>query len=621
MKNIAINSSKALAAALLVGSMTACDDYLEQTASSSMDGNNIFSSYEMAEGTIANIYVEFGEQNYRARSIWYGYNTDIEFYNSSDDGNGKADLATYNASVGNDQMNTSTGTDLWAKIYAAIERANLAIEGLQEYADLSDDDMKQLLGEAMTLRALHYVDLINMWGDVPARFESLNTETMYPAREDRDVIYKQIISDLQEAEDLCAWPNELTATSTVERVNKVFVKGLLARVCMQAAGYSQRSDQTNRLSDDPELSKDVLYPIALQACTDIMDQEGKYVALKSNFEDIFNENGISGDVVSVGSESIFEIGYSNSPARGRIMYTFGINHNTPDDIKTMLQGSSVGPMPSFYFDYSVKDIRRDITCCPYYWNKGVKELRSSDSWSFGKLRYEWTTRTIASGNDDGINKLYMRYADVVLMRAELENELNGPSAAAEYLKKVRSRAFSSEDQATEVDDYVAAASASKDAMFNAIVDERAFEFAGELIRKADLIRWGMLKSKMDESKAKMQALANLEDYDEDHPYSQLSGRVFYAMSTFEDNSVFNYSIADAEISFYGLNYGESAENVPDGYTENTNSSGEASTWIKSTSFDDVIDYVYVRDPDVYQYWPIFTVNLNDNASLENYSWY
>ena len=100
------------------------------------------------------------------------------------------------------------------------------------HADLSDAKNKQLLGEALTLRALQYVDLINMWGDVPARFEPVNSENMYAERSDRDVIYKQIIADLQEAQDLCAWPNELEATQTVERVNKAFVKGLLARVCM-----------------------------------------------------------------------------------------------------------------------------------------------------------------------------------------------------------------------------------------------------------------------------------------------------------------------------------------------------------------------------------------------------
>ena len=617
MKNIL---SKSLAVVVLVGSLASCDDYLTQTSSSSLDSTNIFSIAEYAEGTIANIYYEFGQQNYRARSIWYGYNTDIEFYNSSDGADGKADLATYNAAVGNDQMNTTTGTDLWAKIYSAIEKANLAIEGLREYADLTDTEMQQYLGEALTLRALHYVDLINMWGDVPARFESLNTENMYPEREDRDVIYKQIIADLQEAEELCAWPNEITATTTVERINKAFVKGFLARVCMQAAGYAQRSDGENRLSDDEELSKDVLYPIALQACEDLEEVEGTYVALKGSFEDIFNNNGISGDVITAGSESLFEIGYSNDPCRGRIMYTFGLKHTTADAITSQLQGSSVGPMPSFYFDYSVNDLRRDITCCPFRWTNGVQTITSPDSWSFGKLRYEWTERFISSGNDDGINKCYMRYADVVLLHAELLNELEGPTAAAPYLTKVRQRAFSSSKRASEVTAYVAALT-TKDAMFEAIVQERAFEFAGELVRKADLIRWGMLKEKLDETKEKLECLCNFTDYDEDHPYSQLSGHLYYYMSDYAyTRAGISYTMSNGQLNLYGLNYGETTLD-PDGYTEYTNSSGAASTWLKSSSFDDVIDYLYLRDPDYYQYWPIFTVNLNDNPNLENYSWY
>lgn len=618
MKNILF---KFLAAATLLGTLSACNDFLEQSSPSSMDSEKIFTSYEFASGTIANIYYEFGQQNYRARSIWYGYNTDIELYNSSNKADGKADLATYNAGVANDQMNVTTGTDLWAKIYAAIEKANLAIEGLRENADLTDANMRQLLGEALTLRALHYVDLINMWGDVPARLTSLNAENMYSGREDRDVIYKQLIIDLQEAQNLCAWPNEIAATQTVERINKVFVKGLLARVCLQASGYAQRLDGQNRLSTDADLTKEKLYPIALQACKEIMDVEGTYVELKPKFEDVFNNNGISGDIINAGSESLFEIGYSDDPVRGRIMYTFGLKHNDADDITTQRQGSSVGPVPTLFFDYSVKDQRRDVTCCPFQWSKGVQTLQSFKNWSFGKLRYEWTNRMIASGNDDGINRLYMRYADVVLMRAELENELNGPSAAVPYLTKIRNRAFDAADQATKVTAYVNAASQSKEAMFQAIVDERALEFAGEFVRKADLIRWGMLKSKMDETKAKMNAIVTLTDYDAEHPYSQLSGHVYYKMEdyTWTRNNV-STTTPNAKLNIYGLNYGELELN-PAGYDEYSDSSNSPTAWIKENSLEDVIDYLYVQDPDRRQYWPIFNVNLNDNPNLVNYEWY
>lgn len=614
---------KSLTAAALVVGLSSCSGFLDQKSESTFNDSDIFSSYEYAEDAIANIYAVYGQEIYRSRSIWYGYNTDIEVYNSSNKGDGKADIATYNASVSNDLMNNANKTEVFAHLYSAIERANLAIVGLRANADLTDVKMKHLLGEALTLRALNYVDLINMWGDVPARFVPTNTENIYPEREDRDVIYKQLITDLQEAQDLCAWPNEIDGvTTTVERVNKAFVKGLLARVCMQAAGYAQRADGQNRLSTDEELTKEKLYPIALQACKDVMDVEGTYVALKDNFEDIWNNNGISGDVITAGSESLFEIGYSNSPVRGRIMYTFGLKHTTADNMTTQKQGSQVGPAPTFFYDYSPKDTRRGITCCPFQWTNGVQTLQSFKGWSFGKLRYEWTERLIPSGNDDGINKLYMRYADIVLMRAELENELNGPSAAAPYLKKIRNRAFAAADRATEVDAYVSSVSGSKDDMFNAIVDERAFEFAGELVRKADLIRWGKLKSKMDETNAKMKAIVNLQDYDADHPYSQLSGRVFYSMSDFTwTRAGIETTEANAKLNLYGLEYGETADNVPAGYTEYTDSKGAVSTWIKSNSLDDVIDYLYVRDPDKYQYWPIFTSSLTDNPNLENYEWY
>ena len=363
-------------------------------------------------------------------------------------------------------------------------------------------------------------------------------------------------------------------------------------------------------------SKEVLYPIALQACKDVMGVEGQYVALKSNFEDIWNNNGISGDVITAGSESLFEIGYSNAPARGRMMYTFGIKHNSEDEMTTMKQGSQVGPVPTLYFEYDKNDTRRDVTCCPFQWNKGKQELQSFKSWSFGKLRYEWTNRLIPAGNDDGINRLYMRYADVVLMRAELENELNGPSAAAPYLEKIHKRALGG-----DVSSYINQVSASKETMFNAIVKERGLEFAGEFIRKADLIRWGLLKTKMDEAKAKMNAIVNLKDYDAEHPYSQLSGHVYYKRVPYSwSRGDVSYTTANAKLVIYGLNYGET-ELDPEGYTEYADSKGDAATWIKATSLDDVKDYLYVQDPDKRQYWPIFNVNLNDNASLKNYSWY
>ena len=245
-----------------------------------------------------------------------------------------------------------------------------------------------------------------------------------------------------------------------------------------------------------------------------------------------------------------------------------------------------------------------------------QELNSIDKWYFGKLRYEWMNRYIES-TDDGINKQYMRYADIVLMRAELENELNGPASAAPYLKQIRQRAFDQADWNTEVDQYVAAVQGNKDAMFDAIVQERALEFCGEFVRKADLIRWNLLKTKLDEAKAKMYRLRDLQG-----EYAELSGHLYYKMEdyTWTRNGASN-TIEDGSLVTYGLNRDEQNIN-PAGYTEYTNSSGETKTWISSSQLkDEKIEAIYAQDPVKYMYWPIFQVNLNANPELKNYSWY
>lgn len=613
-----------MAMSFVGGSMlTSCGDSLLDTKSpSSMDDTNIFTIYDLAVGTINSIYTYYGEQNYRARFLpWYGMNTDIEWYNSSDNARDQAYMANYNTLPTNGQMNISNGNEPWSNIYKGIEKANLAIQGLSTYADLTDSGMAQLYGEALTLRAMAYVDLINAWGDVPARFEPITPETIYKTREDRDVIYKQIIADLQEAQNMVAWPTTTTTTATVERINRAFVKGLLARVCMQASGYALRSDGTVRQSTDPELSKDVLYPIALQACVDVMEQEGRYVALESDFETIFRKN--CQDNITAGGESLWEIPYANSPtARGRQVYTFGTRHLSANQFVEVAQGGQVGPTPQTFFDYSISDKRRDVTCIPYRWNtadattkQSAQVLSSLNSWCFGKLRYEWMNRKI-NGSDDGINKIYMRYADIVLMRAELENELNGPSAAAPYLRQIRQRAFDPADWTIEVEQYIMNVSTNRITMFNAIVDERAFEFCGEMIRKADLIRWNLLKSKLDEAKAKMYRLRALEG-----EYSDLNPYLYYNLVNYNQGSD-GVVYEAAALQIYGLNHGETQEN-PDGYEFiSQNSEGSSSRWFSESNLNDTkIETIYLRDPDRYMYWPIFEYNINDNPLLENYSWF
>ena len=112
-------------------------------------------------------------------------NTDIEWNNSSENADDNYDLVKYNAKPINDQMNTTNNA--WAKMYEGIERANMCIRGLRSFGNTeSDADMGHLLGEALTLRAIYYADLVKTWGDVPMRFEPITTETLYLPKTSRD---------------------------------------------------------------------------------------------------------------------------------------------------------------------------------------------------------------------------------------------------------------------------------------------------------------------------------------------------------------------------------------------------------------------------------------------------
>ena len=578
----------------MVGGLTSCD--LDSPSKSSLDSQVIFSTPSLAEAAVMGIHQSFGETNsYRGRFIpYYGLNTDLEWINGMDitkmpDG-GKYDLGSYAATAVNSQMNNTTNA--YAKFYEGIERANQAIAGLRAYGNVENNaELAQLLGEALTLRAVLYLDLIKGWGDVPARFEPITTETMYLGRTDRDEIYKQLLADLLEAEGYCAWPNETAVTKSVERVSKAFVKGLRARIALYAGGYSQRKDGV-RLSTDPELAPANMYKIAKDECLSIINQGcNKLGSFKENFTNLCK------DIVTAGGESIWEVPFSDG--RGRVLYTFGVKHNAKDQYMQQAQGGVNGPLPTLFYDYDVDDVRRDITCVPYEWSKELvdgrakQELRSLNKWCFGKLRYEWMNRIVTSTNDDGVNWQYLRLADVYLMAAEAVNELDGATAAAPYLKPILDRAL----PAAKVTAYMSAATASKSAFFDAIVEQRALELAGEMLRKADLIRWNMLSSKLAEAKQKMIDLRTRTG-----AYADLPKKIYYTYA--EDGET---------LMFYGLNHGDTDE-------EGAMLSGWDSTdWITETKLEDkTVNALYTQDPDQNQFWPIWQTFIDSsNGMLSN----
>lgn len=582
-------------------SITSCKDVLEAPTKSSLDESVIFSSPGLAEGVVPGILQSFGETNsYRGRYLaYYGSNTDVEIYNSLktiDDERSR--LTNYNTTFDNGQMNTDNNA--YAKFYEGIERANMAIRGLKTYADVENNaDMAYILGEVMVLRAVLYNDLIKGWGDVPARFEPITTESTYQPRADRDEIYKRLLADLDTAANLLPWANETAKTSTVEHVSKGFAKALRARLALAAGGYAQRMDGTVRLSNDPDLSPDKMYEIAKRECLDIIESNTQRLLGFEEFFRRFNQENLS-----AGAESMWEIPFAEG--RGRVIFDLGVRHQRTNQYTNQNRGGTVGPNPIMLYEFDKDDERRFVSVVPYEWDRagdiadagGYQVPSSLGRLFFGKYRYEWLPRRVTSTNDDGLNWIYMRYADVILMAAEAINELDGPQAAEPYLKMILDRAFPNHGE--KVVALLNEATASQEAFFHAIVDQRALEFVGEMLRKGDLIRWNLLDTKLAESAEKLEQLENRTGI-----YADLPQRIYYQLG--EDGET---------LDIYGLNFGDTdAMGQALGYAENK-------TWTMVSSNDQITLWdalVYPgKTASQQQYWPIWQFFIeNSNGMLNN----
>lgn len=606
-------------------SLVSCD--LTTESQSTFDETQVFSDPTLTEYQLFSIYEVFGHTNaHRARYLpWYGYNTDIEWYvsNTRDE---KSQIAQYAITVNNSQLNLADGP--YNELFAGVERANLAIDGIRKYGDPANrPEMAALLGEALTMRAVLYTELLKAFGEVPARFSPVTPETIYLNKSDRDVIYKQLLADLEESFDYMAWPGQSASTMTVDRASLALAKGLYARLALMASGWSLRPDEGQvgtgntgsiRKTSDPELSQEVLYPKALAALKDVIANAGLELM---DYEELWRD--VNNMDLTAGNEIIWVIPFSNT--RGRWNYTFAVRNNgrtqySPTDSN---RGGQAGPVPTLYWKYDENDVRRDISCVNFVWEDpdgdGTAEPYPAGitNWYFGKYRFEWMeTYPYSGGNDDGVKPVWMRYSDILLMAAEIANALNDSESSygKDYLMQVRKRAFKGHE--SQAEDYVNGL-ARGDEFFNAIVDERALEFVGEFLRKGDLIRWNLLDSKLQAAEAELTAFAADNNY--------LGRYLWYRYGT-DSHGV-------TTIEMYGLGRDESdalsSETPPpgSGWMVHTNSEGEPTQYFPGdgSMLDDkkgILLYVHdnVRDGHVCQWWPIFetTITSSQNTLKNDY---
>ncbi|HEY8397802.1 MAG TPA: RagB/SusD family nutrient uptake outer membrane protein, partial [Flavihumibacter sp.] len=339
--------------------------------------------------------------------------------------------------------------DHYRVCYEGVKRSNAVIE--MPEGVVSGNDRQVMIAQAKFLRAIYYFDLVKMYGGVPLWLKSsLEGDIMKP-RATVDEVYEVITQDLIDAEAVLptTWPN----AADKGRATKYAAQAMLGRVYLQWHKPEQALVYLNKL-------------------------DGKF-QLYSNLKDIFHPKNKNAEY-----ENIFEVQFRHSGSwglEGSIQHSYwgprGVGGPT-----NFGGWGGFGPTNYVYNSYEPNDKRkRDFFLTEYM---GVPQNPPTNN-KFWDPEY---------GNvieDDNLNFILIRYADVLLMKAEALNAI-GDQSNAKYdaINQVRRRAG--------ISDILPSQNLSQQEFADIVLQERLHELCFEHLRRFDLIRFGKLKTYLAE---------------------------------------------------------------------------------------------------------------------------
>lgn len=339
----------------------------------------------------------------------------------------------------------------WQETYNGIFRSNLILNKINIPDDYAAGKKDQLTGEAKFLRAYFYFDLVRIFGGVPKVTEILGiTDASAVARASEQEIYELIIADLTEAID------KLPLTVEQGRASKGAAIALLAKVQVYRENWNAAKTLLERLNSS----------------------EFGYTLLP-NFGDLFNIE------TEVNKEAIFSLAYVGGTNGHTLSYILLPNGGVKGFSNT---GSRVGrPTWDLHKAFEEGDTRFAETINENHlpWNAGSE----ADAFWWPYFSKWMIKADIATSS--GLDIPLLRYADMVLLYAEVLHKLGENEKALVELNKVRARAFKSTSK-----NYTMADFSSNEAIMNKILDERRLELACENNRWFDLVRTGKFVEKL-----------------------------------------------------------------------------------------------------------------------------
>ena len=448
---------------LLLGfatTISSCNKFLTDNPKTSLTTGNAYNTASDMENAIAGCYNTFYATDYyqweyvmlgdeRADNAYPGGGNEETFY----------DYDRFSLPTSNHHNYVN-----WGALYNGIARCNILLNKINSVTDaaLTAERKKQIIGEASFLRAYHYSHLVKLYGGVPLELASNSADpnVTRKAKATEAEVYNQIVKDLETA--LANLPDTYGSDASVNKVRatKGSANAMLAKV------WAQRSDRD--------------YTKVLTYCNAVINSSAGY-SLMTNYADLFD------GAHYLNSESILEIPFQegNGPAS-----SWGVElYLAPEDgwqkycvpSKDLVAaydaaGDAIRKNANIVF--MTKDVNGDpISWADENWNP-CKDPTVGIPFNYKqKHPAGW-----ASGDDYYL----LRLADIILLKAEAENQLGQTAPAATDVNKIRTRVG-----LTSI-----SSSLSQSAMATAILNERRLELAFEGHRWDDLIRTGVATTVM-----------------------------------------------------------------------------------------------------------------------------
>ena len=213
----------------LTGSLAACNSLLDESPSDQLPADQAITDARGARSALAGAYAALQSDSYYGGDfVFFG---DLPTDNADFTGTSQAYAA---ADANQFRADNATVKDIWDAIYDGINRVNLILEKVPALTDLEQTEKDSILGEAHFLRALHYHNLVRLYGDVPLRLTSPQSveEAAEITRSPVADVYTQILADLNEAETLITFAEPATEATAGA------VDALQARVQLYRGDYA-----------------------------------------------------------------------------------------------------------------------------------------------------------------------------------------------------------------------------------------------------------------------------------------------------------------------------------------------------------------------------------------------